>query len=133
MKLQDRRAVAEPDRAEDGTLLPGSGSLNPGGQPKWVKAFRDAMRDRCAPLAEKHLFRVLGGVEPGQAVDDPVYSGLTADDRTKAAKVVLELVLPKPKQSVKVSGDRKNPLGPLVGWTPEQLLALAKDAPKGEP
>lgn len=130
MKPQNS-SPAESKRAPDGTILPGKGSLNPGGQPKWVKEFRDAMRDRCAPLAERHLFRVLGGEEPGQA-EDPVYAGLTADDRTKAAKVVLELVLPKPKQSVRLSGDKRNPVLPLGGATLEQLLALANAKPSEE-
>jgi hypothetical protein len=119
------------ERDESGKWMPGQ-SPNPGGMPKWVKAFRDAMRERCAPLAERHLFRVLGGVEPGQA-EDPVYASITADDRTKAAKVVLDLVLPKPQSRVKVSGDRKNPISPLASFSPSDLLALARETPKEEP
>jgi hypothetical protein len=121
-KRQD--TAPDVERESDGKWLPGQ-SPNPGGMPKWVKTFRDAMRDRCAPLAERHLYRVLGGQEAGRDDSDPVYQGLTADDRTKAAKVVLELVLPKPKQSVRLSGDKKNPVAPLAGLTVDQLLALA--------
>lgn len=116
--------TADVERDAGGKWLPGQ-SPNPGGMPAWVKTFRDAMRDRCAPLAERHLYRVLGGVSPDDQ-PSPIYDGLTADDRTKAAKVVLEFVLPKPQSRVKVSGDKKAPLSPLVGLSRDELLALAK-------
>lgn len=115
-------------RQPEGRPFPKGVSGNPGGQPKWVKEFRDAMRDRCAPLAEKHLFRVLGGQEEGQS-QDPMYDNLTADDRTKAAKVVLELVLPKPKQSVAVT-HAASKRSPLEGAVVSDLVALAKATPQ---
>jgi len=110
-------------REPDGKWLPGQ-SPNPGGLPTWVREFREIMRNRCAPLAEKHLFRVLGGQEKGQS-EDPMYESLTADDRTKAARVVLELVLPKPKQSVAVT-HAVSKYSPLEGMVVADLVALAK-------
>lgn len=126
-----KRQDTAPDvaRESDGKWLPGQ-SPNPGGMPTWVKEFRDIMRERCAPLAERHLFRVLGGYEEGQS-QHPMYDNLTADDRTKAAKVVMELVLPKPKQSVAVT-HAASKRSPLDGAAVADLVALAKATPTGE-
>lgn len=99
------------ERDEKGRPVQGGGSLNPGGQPKWVKEVRDALAQNCVPLAEKRLRKIL---EEDHA--DP-------DDWIKAAKVVFEFTIPKPKQDVNVTGI---PPSPFAGMTPEQLLAIAR-------
>lgn len=109
---QDRVAV-DPERGEDGRLRPGGGSLNPGGQPKWVKEVRDSLRSRCLPLAEKHLYRVLNGDEEAASLKD----------KSEAARIVLEYTVPKPKAQVRVK--HSGTIAPLAGLTHEQLTALA--------
>lgn len=110
MKPQDRNPTESTGtgRNPDGTFGKGN-SANPGGQPKWVKAARDAMRDELWPLAQRHLRRVLSGEAPRDTTptEDALYADVTVEDRTTAAKLVVEYTLPKPKQSVsaKVDGD----------------------------
>lgn len=82
-------------------FMPGQ-SGNPGGQPKWVKHARDAMRGELFGLAQRHLRWVLSGVEPTDAneAERGMYKGVTVEDRTTAAKLVCEYSLPRPKQAV---------------------------------
>lgn len=93
---------------------PGQSGNPSGGVPKWVKQARDAMRDGLYGLAARHLTWVLSGREPEDATDVErgLYMGVTLEDRTAAAKLVVEYTLPKPKTQVglKHSGPDGQPL-----------------------
>ena len=114
-----RKDHAAPARAERGRFAKGS-SGNPQGQPQWVREFRDAFAQRCAPLAEQVLHDVLSGAEPAAKVSDKVH----------AADTVLKYVLPKPKQEVEVTVDDKREA--FAGLTTAQLLEMAKNKPETE-
>lgn len=60
------------------------------------------MRGELYALAQRHLRRVLSGQRPADSTkeEDDMYSGVTIEDRTTAAKLVVEYTLPKPKQQV---------------------------------
>lgn len=107
-----------PVRRPDGTFAKGV-SGNPQGQPQWVREFRDAFGKRCAPLAEQVLHDVLSGAEPDAKVSDKV----------SAADTVLKYVLPKPTQQVEVTVPQG---AQFAGYTPAELLELAKQKPKEE-
>lgn len=74
-----------------------------------MKRARDAMRDELYPAAQAHLMRVLTGRKPYDArpEDDDMYEGVTIEDRTTAAKLVLEYALPKPKTQVGLKHEGK--------------------------
>lgn len=100
-----------------GTPYPKGKSGNPGGQPKWVKKVRDALK-KDANVARRLLNRVmrgkdiLGGAEARE---------VKVSDSVKAAEVVLKFTLPMPKQTHRVEGKGGDPLGVL---TAEQLVAF---------
>lgn len=129
-KRQDTKSHPEPERGERGKWLPGV-SPNPGGQPKWVRGLRESLREHCAPLAARHLARVLGGPVPKDETPEEaaVYAEVSADDRTRAAKVVLEYTMPKPKATVTVQHTGNNM---LAGLSVEELKALASRKVEGE-
>lgn len=104
-------------RASDGTVVEGTGSLNPGGVPKWRREFAAAFGERCAPLAEQVLYNVLSGAEEGAKVSDKV----------SAADVVLKYIIPKPTQQHDVSVVDKRDA--FAGLSAEQLVELAKQKP----
>lgn len=110
---------APPERSADGKWVKGS-SGNSGGQPQWVREFREAFGKRCAPLAEQVLHNVLSGAEPDAKVSDKV----------SAADTVLKYVLPKPTQQVEVTVPQG---AQFAGLSPAELLELAKQKPKEEP
>lgn len=100
-------------RREDGTIA--SGTPNPGGIPKWLKGVRDSLKS-LTPLAATTLESVMR-------------HGENDKDRVAAAKVVLEYTVPKPKQTLKVSGDKSAPLSAL---SLEDLLVLGRGVKKTE-
>lgn len=129
-------------RAADGTVAAGGGSLNPGGQPAWVREFREAFGQRCAPKAEAVLNRILDRALDTEALDDgleheDVEVRLVAEKRLsermmqagQAADTVLKYVLPKPKQEVEVSA-APGTSAAFAGLSTEQLLELAKHKPQ---
>ena len=116
-KPQVRKEQGTPVRRADGTFDKGS-SGNVGGQPQWVREFRDAFGKRCAPLAEQVLHDVLSGAEPDAKVSDKV----------SAADTVLKYVLPKPTQQVEVSAP-PGTAAAFAGLSAAQLLEIAKMKP----
>lgn len=139
-KPQVRNADAEPVRVS-GKFAPGS-SGNPGGQPKWLREFRDAFGQRCAPKAEEVLNRILDraldiAVLEAALEDEDVNVRLAAEKRISermgqagsAADTVLKYVLPKPTQQVEVTVPQG---AQFAGLSPAELLELAKQKPKEE-
>lgn len=130
-------------RTPEGKVAAGGGSLNPGGQPKWLREFRDAFGARCAPKAEAVLNRILdraldiGDLEAAAESED-VDTRLAAEKRISermqqagaAADTVLKYVLPKPKQEVAVTVDDKREV--FAGLTTAELAELAKQKPETE-
>lgn len=90
-------------------------TANPGGQPKWLKGVRESLKN-LTPLAARTLESVMTGADKDA-------------DRVAAAKVVLEYTVPKPKQTLKVSGDKNAPFSAL---SLEDLLALGRGVKKTE-
>ena len=84
------------------------------------------MRGELYALAQRHLRRVLSGQRPPDSTkdEDDMYSGVTIEDRTTAAKLVVEYTLPKPKQAMahKVSG----PAGEAISV---QVMTYAEEKP----
>ncbi len=108
-KPQVRQSEAPP-RRPDGTMLPGH-TANPGGQPKWVKAVRDALETIVSDKAIKLLDQVIGG----EAIDvkiEGVDVKMTPQmaDRLRAVDIALSYSLAKPKQQLELSGDPERPL-----------------------
>lgn len=106
MGTQDSKTEAAERPAHQ--FKPGT-SGNPGGQPKWVKATRDALRE-CAPYAARHLARMLGApaTGPESPADAALYAKAGAKDRNAAAELVLRYTLSLPKASLKVQGGGGN-------------------------
>ena len=130
-------------RDADGKVTAGGGSLNPGGQPKWLREFREAFGQRCAPKAEQVLNRILDRALDTSVLDaamesEDVDTRLAAEKRIsermqqagQAADTVLKYVLPKPKQEVAVVVDDKREA--FAGLTTAQLLEMAKNKPETE-
>lgn len=82
-------------------------SGNPGGQPKWLKEVRAALKD-CVQEGAGRLLEIIRTGEDKDAI--------------AAVKVAAEYVLQKPKQTHKVEGGAS----PLAGLTPEQLVAFVR-------
>lgn len=120
---QDRDAdeYAQPRRHNDGTFVRGSGSANPGGQPKWVKRTRDALKD-CAPLAVRHLERMLGAPAPvdESPAEAAIYAKASARDRNAAADMVLRYTLTLPKATVKHEGKGDTVVVEVKTYSPEE-------------
>lgn len=106
---QDRPPESKPHLYKAGQ------SGNPGGQPKWVKEVRDALR-KDAALARRLLRRVMQGKDLGAGGRE-----VRIADSVKAAEVVLKFSIPPPRQTHRVEGRGGDPLGVL---TPEQLVAF---------
>lgn len=132
------------DRDEKGRYGKGR-SGNPGGQPKWIKAFRDAFGERCAPKAEQVLNRVLDRALNTEQLEKVLAHSVQIEDAegalkceqalaeryrqgTAAADIALKYVLPKPKTELEVSGPGGSPLVPEApphdALTPEQRLGI---------
>lgn len=135
---QDRAPV---ERAPDGTVVSGGGSLNPGGQPAWVREFREAFGNRCAPKAEQVLNRILDRALDTSDLDKALTDGTpevqlkaeqAVSERLKqagqAADTVLKYVLPKPTAPQEVTVTDKRDA--FAGLTAEQLVELAKHKPQ---
>ena len=112
-----------PERA-NGKFRKGS-SGNPGGQPKWLKAFRKELSAGSPDVAKLILGLIRGDIhnvvrtEDGQLIEvDPQMR-----DRIKAAELWFTYCCPKPKQEVEatVTAGRA-----LPGWTKEELLELLR-------
>lgn len=112
-------------------------SGNPGGQPTWVKALRDSLKE-LSPKGRKVMERVFDRalntdaltkvIEDGESSPEAVLKAETALHNrlalaTKAQEVLLAYVLPKPTQRHKVSGQVENP---LAGLSTEALQAFLK-------
>ena len=83
----------------------------------WRAELSEAFADKCASRAETVLFKAMGGEEvvKGQPV--------TTKDAINAAKIVLQYVLPPPKQEISV--ESKGPT-PFEGLTPHALVDLIR-------
>lgn len=139
-----RKEQGSAPRNPDGTFPKGV-SGNPQGQPQWVREFRDAFGQRCAPKAEQVLNRILDRALDTSDLDRALTEGepevqLKAEQALSermrqagsAADTVLKYVLPKPTQQVEVKVDGKSEA--FAGLTAEQLVELAKHKPQeGEP
>lgn len=88
-----------------GTPFPRGKSGNPGGQPKWVKEVREALRT-CVTKGAARLERI---IENG-----------SDKDAVAAMKVAAEFSLTKPKQTHKIEGKGD----PLAVVSPEALVAF---------
>ena len=118
-------------RDSQGRLLPGQGSLNPGGQPKWLRTVREALENGSAEAAG-YLVRVVAGEETEHVVDKDgaaIEVPLRGKDRIAAAKVILEFTVPKPKQELELSSGAR----PLSGLATELLLRVAADGHPPKP
>lgn len=85
----------------------------PGGQPKWLRDVRTALRE-LTPVAVKTLKEIMENSESKDA------------DRAKAADVVLKYTVPLPKQTHRVEGKGGDPLALLSA---EALVAFVKGKP----
>lgn len=103
---QPSTAAGQPRDPKTGRLLGGHGSLNPGGQDKWVKECRERLLAGSVDAAD-YLVRVIRGEEKFVTVmgKDAVEVTLEVQpkDRINAVKLLFEFVLTKPKQEVEVS------------------------------
>jgi len=98
------------DRGTSGnlkTFKPGQ-SGNPGGQPKWVKQVRDALRTCVEKGAEKLEYIIENGEHK---------------DVIAATKLAAEFTLRKPKQTHRVEHKGQDP---LAGLTPEEIVKFVK-------
>lgn len=130
MKKPQNRDPAE--RQPNGQFGAGN-RANPGGQPKWVATVR-AMLDEGAPEAVDYLRSVVVGGpvkstlldEEGEAIEGNTYPDI--DQRTAAAKVVLDYAVPKPKLTIE--HEHKAPTKTLaeLGMSDEEICALARQA-----
>jgi len=117
-------------RDELGRIAKGN-SGNPGGLHGWVHKAR-AMLEECNPLAIEYLRSVIVGGpvkstlldEEGEATEGNSYPDI--DQRTTAAKVVLEYSMPKPKLTVE--HEHKAPTKTLadMGLDEEEIIELAR-------
>ena len=105
-KVPDLRSPEE--RREDGTFAPGR-SPNPGGQAKWLQPIKADLKAGVPGV----LTRLMGIIQNGED-----------KDAIAAGKVWLDYSLPKPKQTVKVSGN--GTASPLATLSLEDLLALGR-------
>lgn len=96
-----------------GTPFPKGKSGNPGGQPKWVKEVREALRT-C--------------VKKGAARLEEIIVTGSDKDAVAAMKVAAEFSLAKPKQTHRVEGKGGDPLQVL---TAEQLVAFVTGKKEG--
>lgn len=103
--VPDLRASEE--RREDGTFAPGK-SPNPGGQAQWLKPIREGLRAGSAEA----VIRLRKIVAEGSDKDANV-----------AAKVLLDYAVPKPKQTVRMEGDKDV----LAVVTSDDLVAFIKN------
>lgn len=99
MPDEPQNATAEgPRDARTGQIRPGH-TLNPGGQPAWLK---DVLRrlEAGSSVAADYLCRVVAGSEKSYALTKEgveVEVQLAHRDRIAASKVILEYTVPKPK------------------------------------
>lgn len=113
-KPENRQSVDEsekPLRREDGTIMPGGPSLNPGGKPAWVIAVRASLEGIVSRKGVRLLEQVIGG----EAVDmklegETIQMTPELSDRLRALDLALQYSLAKPKQQVELSGDPERPL-----------------------
>lgn len=135
---QDRNSAAPSERKADGTFKPGSKSANPGGQPKWVKQFRDSLKD-IAPKGQEIIAKIYARALDTSALERIVEDGESTPEQVlraekqmhdrfslaqQATAEVLKYTLPKPTTRVKVDGKMENP---LAGMTTEQLLEWGRN------
>lgn len=99
--LQNKSPEA-PQRDAKGRLLKGS-TANPGGQPAWARAIREALQ-QSAPKAAAFLDDCLMGV-PVKMLVDGVETQVSPDlpTRHKAAETILKFTVSLPKTEVEVS------------------------------
>lgn len=127
-------------RRPDGKFGPGN-SANPGGQPQYMKRFREALKGLhpdTEQLARKVIQRALdvkdleeivanSGDDPQRRVNAEKAIATRLDQGMRMTAEVWRYTLTPPKARVKVEGVGPSP---LAGLTPEQLVALATG--KGE-
>lgn len=126
MDTPERKPVI---RNERGQIQKGGGSNNPGGGKQWVRDFRKAFSQRCAPMAEEVLAKVLeraldtdmlaDGMAKAHAnnnLDLVVKFERELSERYKqgaaAAETTLKYTLPPMKQEVELTGKDGEPLMP---------------------
>jgi len=132
-----------------GGLIPGRGSLNPGGKPKWVKEFQIVFRDRLAQRAADVLERVMDralnvediekAVREAEAQNKPhVIASLEGalneryKQATNAAGHALKYILPVVKMDNKPTPEEREEASALRKLSTGELLALARKREKGE-
>lgn len=105
-------------RGPGGKIGRGGGSLNPGGQPKWLRHLR---KDLAAGSVEAS--KLLLSIIDGTAKDTHVTEGGVEiaispklKDQLKALELWFSYMVPKPKQEVGVTTGHKT-------LTPEQAIA----------
>lgn len=100
--------TVEPKRDEQGRVVPNTGSLNPGGELRWVKKLRKRLQKGC-PGAADYLISVIQGNETFVTVVGKDATEVTLPvmpkDRIAACKLLFEYTVPKPKQEVEVTGN----------------------------
>lgn len=116
---------------------------NPGGQPKWLKEFREKLKG-LAPdteaVARKVLGRFTDTADLQRIMDDPTASdeaklgaekaiATRGDQAIRMTGEIWPYILTKPTTRVRVEGRLENPLS---GLSTEQLLQLAGKKPEGE-
>lgn len=121
---QTSRPVA---RGPDGRVRAGGGSLNPGGQPKWLRLLKKGL----AAGSQDAMKMVLDALKD-EAKDFTIYEGLVVEhkahfrDRVKVLELWFSHMVPKPKE-----GETPADTGRAMnGWTKEDLLDLARAKPK---
>lgn len=111
-------------RDANGRILPGQGSLNPGGQPQWVGSVRK-MLEACVIDGVVVLQKIIAGDREDIYLTksgEELKVECRAKDKIAAVKLAMEFTLSKPKQEVEVnssSGEtselRREVLARLVG------------------
>lgn len=119
-------------------------SGNPGGQPTWVKALRDSLKE-LSPKGRRVMERVFDRALNTETLDKIIGDGESSPEAvlkaetalqnrlslaTKAQEVLLTYVLPKPTQRHKVSGQLDG--NPLREVSTEEIAAYLKRGKEGE-
>lgn len=125
-KPQTPTAV-EPKRNEKGQLVAGGGSLNPGGEPRWLREVRSELEAGSLDAA-KYLARVVRGEEKFLSVvgkdATQVELPVMPKDRIAASKVVFEYIIPKPREVAADADKGKKALPDLPKALIDELARL---------
>lgn len=119
-------SVEGPRDPKTGQIKPGH-TLNPGGEPRWLRSVR-AELEAGSVEAARYLVRVAKGEEKFVSVYGKncteIELPVLPKDRIAASKVVLEYVVPKPKEKAADADRGKKALPDLPKAIVDELARL---------